>query len=34
VTAQLHAEQLAPRRVSCRDEKVESPTRWTLVSLD
>jgi hypothetical protein len=33
VTARLEAEQLPPRRVSCRDEKVESPTRWTLISL-
>jgi hypothetical protein len=33
VTAQVQAEQLPPRRVSCRDEKVESPTRWTLMSL-
>jgi hypothetical protein len=34
VTARLEAEQLPPRRVSCRDEKVESPTSWTLISLD
>jgi hypothetical protein len=34
LTARLKSEQLAPRRVSCRDEKVESPTRWTLISLD
>jgi hypothetical protein len=33
VTARLKAERLPPRRVSCRDEKVESPTRWTLMSL-
>jgi hypothetical protein len=33
VTGRLKAERLPPRRVSCRDEKVESPTRWTLISL-
>ena len=32
--AQLHAEALEPRRVSCRDEKVESPTRWTLAGVE
>jgi hypothetical protein len=34
VTARLKAERLPPRRASCRDEKVESPTSWTLLSLD
>jgi hypothetical protein len=34
VSARLKAEQLPPRRVSCRDEKVETPTRWSLMSLD
>ncbi len=34
VTAELEAEELPPRRVSCRDEKVESPRRWTLASYD
>jgi hypothetical protein len=33
VTARLHAEQLSPRRVSCRDEKTEAPTRWELEDL-
>jgi hypothetical protein len=33
VTARLGAEQLAPRRVSCRDEKTEAPTRWELEEL-
>jgi hypothetical protein len=32
--ARLHAETLEPRRVSCRDEKVELPTSWTLAGLD
>jgi hypothetical protein len=34
VVARLRGEQLEPRRVSCRDEKVESPTRWTLVRIE
>jgi hypothetical protein len=29
----LHAEPLPPQRVSCRDSKVEVPTRWTLADL-
>ena len=33
-TARLRAEQLPPRRVSCRDTKEESPTRWHLESLE
>jgi hypothetical protein len=33
VTARLHAEQLSPRRVSCRDEKTEAPMRWELEDL-
>jgi hypothetical protein len=33
VTARLNAEQLSPRRVSCRDEKTEAPTRWELEDL-
>jgi len=34
VSARLNAEQLPPRRVSCRDGKVETPTLWSLISLD
>jgi hypothetical protein len=34
VTATLAAEQLPPRRVSCRDEKLESPMRWALTRYD
>lgn len=34
VTARLHGEQLPPRRVSCRDDKEGSPTRWHLEALD
>lgn len=33
VTVRLHGKQLEPRRVSCRDDKVESPTAWTLVDI-
>ena len=33
VTARLNAERLSPRRVSCRDEKTEAPTRWKLEDL-
>jgi len=33
VTASFRAELLPPRRVSCRDEKLETPTKWTLVAL-
>ena len=33
VTAVLHAELLPPRRVSCRDEKTETPMKWTLAEL-
>ena len=33
-TARLRAELLPPRRVSCRDDKQESPTRWHLEALD
>ncbi len=33
VTARLNAERLSPRRVSCRDEKTETPTRWELDDL-
>ena len=33
-TARLRAQQLAARRVSCRDDKQESPTRWHLDVLD
>ena len=33
VTARLNAERLSPRRVSCRDEKTEAPTRWELEDL-
>ena len=31
--ASLRAELLPPRRVSWRDEKLETPTKWTLVAL-
>ncbi len=34
VVARLRAEELPPQRVSCRDEKVEAGTRWTLVGLE
>ncbi len=34
VVASLHAGQLPPQRVSCRDEKVEAGTRWTLVGVE
>ena len=34
VVAHLHAERLPPQRVSCRDEKVEAATRWTLLSVE
>jgi hypothetical protein len=33
LTAVLHAELLPPRRVSCRDEKTEAPTKWTLLDV-
>lgn len=33
VTARLQGEELEPQRVSCRDEKVEASTRWTLEEL-
>jgi hypothetical protein len=33
VVAQLRAQQLEPRRVSCRDAKTEAPVRWELVDL-
>jgi hypothetical protein len=33
VSTRLRAEQLSPRRVSCRDEKTEAPTRWELGEL-
>lgn len=33
VTALLRLEPLPPRRVSCRDEKVETPAKWTLSKL-
>ena len=33
VTASLRAELLPPRRVSCRDDKTERPTKWTLSEL-
>jgi hypothetical protein len=34
VVAHLHAERLPPQRVSCRDDKVEAATRWTLLSVE
>ncbi len=34
VLVRVHAERLEPRRVSCRDDKLEAPTRWTLKSLE
>jgi hypothetical protein len=33
IAVQLRGEELAPRRVSCRDEKVEAPIRWSLESV-
>ncbi len=33
VAAQLRAERLEPRRVSCRDDKAEAPLRWKLEGL-
>jgi hypothetical protein len=33
VNARLRCERLEPRRVSCRDEKTEAPTRWELEDL-
>ena len=33
VAVRLHAEPLQTQRVSCRDEKVEAPTKWTLSEL-
>ena len=32
-TARLHATELEPHRVSCRDDKVEASTRWELEEL-
>jgi hypothetical protein len=32
-TARLQAHELAPQRVSCRDDKVEAATRWELLEL-
>jgi len=32
-TARLHAHELEPQRVSCRDAKVEAATRWELLEL-
>ena len=32
-TARLHAHELEPQRVSCRDDKVEAATRWELEEL-
>jgi hypothetical protein len=34
VTAELASEALPPRRVSCRDDKLESPTRWLMTGYD
>jgi hypothetical protein len=34
VVAHLHAERLPPQRVSCRDDRVEAATRWTLLSVE
>jgi hypothetical protein len=33
VTVRLRDEQLEPRRFSCRDDKLSSPTAWTLVDI-
>jgi hypothetical protein len=33
-TARLHAHELEPQRVSCRDDKVEAATRWELEELE
>lgn len=33
-TARLRGTQLEPQRVSCRDDKVETPTRWELEELE
>ena len=33
VGVRLEGKRLQPRRVSCRDEKVEAPTQWTLEEL-
>jgi hypothetical protein len=33
VTAQVNGITLEPRRVSCRDDKTETPTRWELADL-
>ncbi len=33
VGVRLEGKRLQPRRVSCRDEKVEEPTQWTLLEL-
>jgi hypothetical protein len=33
VTVRLRGERLQPRRVSCRDDKLEEPTKWTLEEL-
>jgi hypothetical protein len=34
VTAELVAEELPPRRVSCREDKLESQTKWELIGYD
>jgi hypothetical protein len=34
VVARVHGEPLEPRRVSCRDEKLERATRWTLLGIE
>jgi hypothetical protein len=33
VTAVVHGRPLSPRRVSCRDDKLEAPLEWTLSDL-
>jgi hypothetical protein len=33
VTVRVRGEELEPRRVSCRDDKVEAPTAWVLEEL-
>jgi hypothetical protein len=32
-TVRVHSEQLEPRPFSCRDDKLSSPTAWTLVDI-
>jgi hypothetical protein len=34
VVAHVRSERLPPRRVSCRDEKVDAATRWTLIDVE